>query len=200
MTQEHPITPPPELKQDLLFEGRWYWVRLTRTYLDPLDDYYDDPCDGWEIARHDTKAAGGWTNDDIWEDFDKQVFCWRLIPLPEPIKLDDSPFPAAHPITPPPELVEQWWDGTHGALYEFEAVTTQAARWGADQELEACCEWLSVPCPIYGRELRNARRPKPPSLKEQALQELDRLIALIPAEGAMAMAEPIRRALESLPD
>jgi len=47
---------------------------------------------------------------------------------------------------------------------------------------------------------RAALRPKPPSLKEQALQELDRLIALIPAEGAMAMAEPIRRALESLPD
>jgi hypothetical protein len=36
-----------------------------------------------------------------------------------------------HPITPPPELVQQWCDGTHGALYEFEAVVTQAARWGA---------------------------------------------------------------------
>ena len=42
--------------------------------------------------------------------------------------------------------------------------------------------------------------PEPLSLKEQAQAELDRLIALIPAEGALAMAEPIRRALESLPD
>ncbi len=103
-----------------------------------------------------------------------------------------------HPIIPPPELVQQWWDGTHGALYEFEAVTTQAARWGADQELEACCGWLSVPCPSYGRELRNARRPKTPSLKEQALDELhisfDRGYL---KEGA---ADTIRRALEALPD
>lgn len=48
-----------------------------------------------------------------------------------------------HPITPPPELVQQWWDGTHGALYEFEAVVTQAARWGYEQaikELEAFLE------------------------------------------------------------
>jgi hypothetical protein len=208
MTQEHPITPPPELKQDLLFEGRWYWVRLTRTYLDPLDDYYDDPCDGWEIARHDTKAAGGWTNDDIWEDFDKQVFCWRLIPLPEPIKLDDSPFPAAHPITPPPELVEQWWDGTHGALYEFEAVTTQAARWGADQELEACCADIRT---VYGRTiadwLRSLRRSKPPSLKQQALDALGGmpiepcLINGVDANASVrAKYNIIRQALEQLDD
>jgi hypothetical protein len=37
-------------------------------------------------------------------------------------------------------------------------------------------------------------------LKEQARVELDRLVALIPAEGALAMAEPIRRALEALPN
>jgi hypothetical protein len=33
-----------------------------------------------------------------------------------------------------------------------------------------------------------------------ALAELDRLIALIPTEGAMAMAEPIRKVLEALPN
>ena len=43
-------------------------------------------------------------------------------------------------------------------------------------------------------------QPKPPSLKELAQSELDRLIALIPFEGALAMAEPIRRALEALPE
>jgi hypothetical protein len=49
-----------------------------------------------------------------------------------------------HPITPPPELVQEWAtvNGTH---YEDLAtlcrqVAIQAAQWGADQELEACCQ------------------------------------------------------------
>jgi hypothetical protein len=60
--------------------------------------------------------------------------------------------------TPASELVQQWVDLLpQGSIKAF----TAAAAWGADQELEACCEWLSVPCPSYGRELRNARRPSP---------------------------------------
>ncbi len=105
-----------------------------------------------------------------------------------------------HPITPPPELIQQWWDGTHGAFYEFEAVVTQAARWGADQELEACCEWLSRSghqfAETYVAYLRAARRPKPPSLKAQALAVLDDASNRIDA----AHENIIRRALESLPD
>jgi len=102
-----------------------------------------------------------------------------------------------HPITPPPELVEQW---AHLPA-DWNTVAFLIAQWGADQELEACCEWLSVPCPSYGRELRNARRPKPPSLKEQALVALHAV-----ATGANDMREQrqdfdtIRRALEALPD
>jgi hypothetical protein len=106
-----------------------------------------------------------------------------------------------HPITPPPELVQVWSDEALTASGMFEVkmkFAALAAQWGADQELEACCEWLSVPCPSYGRELRNARRPKPPSLKEQALDELhisfDRGYI---KEGA---ADTIRRALEQLDD
>lgn len=110
-----------------------------------------------------------------------------------------------HPITPPPELVEQWWDGTHGAFYEFEAVATQAARWGADQELKACCEWLNAQrWEALAIHLRVDRRPKPPSLKEQALA------ALAAADGAdhpivatVITADQhsiIRRALEQLDD
>lgn len=108
-----------------------------------------------------------------------------------------------HPIIPPPELVQQWWDGTHGALYEFEAVTTQAARWGADQELEACCEVLARELICDGKhvatDLRMIRRPKPPSLKEQALVALHAV-----ATGANDMREQrqdfetIRLALEQL--
>jgi hypothetical protein len=113
-----------------------------------------------------------------------------------------------HPITPPPELVQQWL-GTYfgttvtGEVSDVElALATQAARWGANQELEACCEWLMMTNRqvLTASALGAARRPKPPSLKEQAQVELDRLIALIPTEGAIAMAEPIRRALESLPN
>jgi hypothetical protein len=101
-----------------------------------------------------------------------------------------------HPITPPPELVEQWMQD-HATRYD---LARQAAQWGSDQELEACCEWLSVPCPSYGRELRNARRPKPPSLKEQALAELERW-----AEDKYGLHKGlevglIRRALEALDD
>jgi hypothetical protein len=103
-----------------------------------------------------------------------------------------------HPITPPPELVQQWASKS----FVTQHLCTQIAQWGADQELEACVEHLKNNswAPNSGiKLLRAARRPKPPSLKEQAHTELDRLIALIPTEGAIAMAEPLRRALEALP-
>jgi hypothetical protein len=43
-----------------------------------------------------------------------------------------------HPITPPPHLIEQWMQD-HSTKY---GLARKAAQWGADQELEACCEWL----------------------------------------------------------
>jgi hypothetical protein len=83
-----------------------------------------------------------------------------------------------NPITPPPELVEQWvtevWhEGTPARLSLSDMhITTEAARWGADQELEACCAWLAQSTSEpYINALRIARRPKPPSLKEQALDD-----------------------------
>ena len=51
----------------------------------------------------------------------------------------------------------------------------RAAQLGADQELDACCEWLKAKewiHPEFSDELRAARRPKPPSLKQQALDAL----------------------------
>jgi hypothetical protein len=93
-----------------------------------------------------------------------------------------------HPITPPPELVQQWLcsdDYQWGPLEQtsitittnrLQNVATQAAQWGADQELEACCKWVNWKWSgIKSRELRAARRPKPPSLKEQALETLQRI-------------------------
>jgi hypothetical protein len=74
-----------------------------------------------------------------------------------------------HPITPPPELVQQWWDDFNGAFYEFEAITAKVFQAGADQELEACCEWVKSKQTYWAHdELRAARRPKPPSFVAQA--------------------------------
>jgi hypothetical protein len=109
-----------------------------------------------------------------------------------------------HQLTPPPELVEQWLEntrsqdciGAYPANYE-QLICTQAARWGADQELEACCEWLSDGwgLPAASDNLCAARRPKPPSLKERALSELDVLENI-----GTCNSETIRRALEALPE
>jgi len=104
-----------------------------------------------------------------------------------------------HPITPPPELVQKWFDQTELATNRIHCIAIRAAQWGADQELDACCGLLIQQGFDVVDDLRAARR-KPPSLKEQAQAELKRLIALIPTEGAIAMAEPIRRALEQLDD
>jgi hypothetical protein len=59
-----------------------------------------------------------------------------------------------------------------------DSLITKAAQWGADQELEACCEWLVNKLVFredgirFADELRAARRPKPPSLAEQGLKAL----------------------------
>jgi hypothetical protein len=117
-----------------------------------------------------------------------------------------------HPIHPPIELVQELWDrlrkapdsSVDAAIAWTEAVAL-AAQWGADQELEACCEWLAsrdlrtqsaAPC-----LLRAARRPKPPSLKEQALADFKWLIGrTVGNPEADARSERILQALESLSD
>jgi len=95
-----------------------------------------------------------------------------------------------NPITPPPELVEQWMQA-HSTKYE---LAREAAQWGADQELVACGNYLKQ-CAAWEEEdvieFYNYRRPKPPSLKEQAL---DRCNDYIDPDGI------IRRALEALDD
>jgi hypothetical protein len=79
---------------------------------------------------------------------------------------------------PPPELVEQWiaeiWHaGTPVRVAASDLhIATQAAQWGADQK----------------------RRSKLPSLKEQALADLDTLV------GRGRSSDTIRRALEALDD
>jgi hypothetical protein len=108
-----------------------------------------------------------------------------------------------HLIRPPHELVQQWVSlACENEGYEtWQDLATEAARWGADQELDACCEWLKGTAHVgIDFELINARRPKPPSLKEQALEDLDSLIADLANHGMGFKATNIRRALEQLPD
>jgi hypothetical protein len=107
---------------------------------------------------------------------------------------------------PPPELVQQWL--TEGRHQDYCSATEhaieQAARWGADMELEACVEWVKYTHAddMTPDALRAARRPKPLTLKQQALAKLPEHpenmashLKLTPGEVAA-----IRRALEALPD
>jgi hypothetical protein len=114
-----------------------------------------------------------------------------------------------NPITPPPELVQKWaiaspceYDNTWA--YE-QYIAAETAKWAADQELEACCAWLEHMVLLRHQHdvvpsLRAARRPKPPSLKEQALEELEHVP--VDPEGGMTYSglDLIRRALEALPN
>jgi len=112
-----------------------------------------------------------------------------------------------HPITPPPELVQQWIESTRSddCIGAYPADLEQqicvlAAQHGADQELEACCEWVGAVDGKYGPRLRLARRPKPPSLKEQALAALERYESEEWCEEMTFDSSVIRRALEQLDD
>ena len=108
------------------------------------------------------------------------------------------------PITPPLALIDQWWDeAKQNAKYDEPIgplVANQAAQWGADMELEACCKWLPKLPPWSADDLRRHRRPKPPSRKEQALEAIGRLCASVIHDDLKNDAATIRRALEALDD
>jgi len=112
-------------------------------------------------------------------------------------------------LTPPHKLVDAWGDKYEGHMPEWvlRHVAAEAAQWGADQELEACCEhirnyqWGFVDLPDGTKmhravHLDLARRPKPLSLKEQALARLED----IEYEIGTSNYDTIRRALEALPN
>jgi hypothetical protein len=109
-------------------------------------------------------------------------------------------------LTPPPELVQQWGHNANlsGVPHNDEHwayeqhIATRAAQWGADQELEACCKWLPKLPPWSGEDLRRHRRPKPPSLKEQALWELVDAYNLGQIDDSTY--DTIRKALKALPN
>ncbi len=103
-----------------------------------------------------------------------------------------------YPITPPPELVQQW---AHLFVDHTDTeVFSAATQWGADQELEACCEWFKTEGwnSCHPEALFAARRPKPQTLNSIALQMLgtiEKMDVVIPE-----ITDTIRRALEALDD
>jgi len=120
-----------------------------------------------------------------------------------------------HSITPPPELVQQLCDSAalsrsfkNISIREVDVLLIlEAFEAGAAQELEACVEWFQE---FYKTEswvkhdlkhFRAARRPKPPSLKEQALMALE---VLPTPDGQVTLdiadLNTVRRALEALPN
>jgi len=114
-----------------------------------------------------------------------------------------------HPIAPPPELIEDWIEIAKPEPWKRppdpNVLCTLAAQWGADHQLEADAEWLDqnsldashLTITPTGKGLVEAMRPKPPSLKEQALALLDK--AEDPSWDINDFTI-VRRALEQLPD
>ena len=116
-------------------------------------------------------------------------------------------------LTPPHKLVDAWGDKYEGHMPEWvlRHVAAEAAQWGADQELEACCEffgdqytWDQLQMCTYWKQfrddsetlLRAARRPEPTRLQKIALALLDDLSGqLDPAHESI-----LRQALEALPN
>ena len=108
-------------------------------------------------------------------------------------------------ITPPPELVTSLRDSAPHGIRDA-GVTRElwlinhAYAAGADQELEACCRWTAI---VGGADaLRAARRPQPPTLKEQAMRVLVENGTNL--DGRMELdstdIDTIRTALEALDD
>jgi hypothetical protein len=88
-----------------------------------------------------------------------------------------------------------------GWLLSFEEIDS-LVKWAADMELQACINFVYdnvLGSPNFYKDLRTARRPKPPSEKEQALRLLETYgtsaVKLTPDQ-----CDIIRRALEATPE
>jgi hypothetical protein len=105
-------------------------------------------------------------------------------------------------ITPPPELVQQWEEQflerpTINGCYVQSYIAAKAAQYG----LKISLDWLLLNG--YGAaasRLSVALRPKPPSLKEQALEQLACIQTDLNKFGMGISTNTIRRALEDLDD
>ena len=103
---------------------------------------------------------------------------------------------------PPPELVQRLSNSPESWLHQI----TNAYQAGADMQFEACGNAIKQAWEMDHvesvddllREFRAACRPKPPSLKEQALKALTAIEGDFNTVGDRA--DTIRRALDALDD
>ena len=88
---------------------------------------------------------------------------------------------AEHPVLPHDGVIQTWIEKVTyphnegvGFSSEDKELAILAARWGADQELEACRLWMKIHLHSgsnLSKQLHAARRPKP-SLAERAVHVL----------------------------
>jgi hypothetical protein len=95
---------------------------------------------------------------------------------------------------------------------KFMKLASRLIQYGSDQELEACCEVLARELICDGKhvatDLHMIRRPKPLSLKEEALKGFDTIADIVLDEYSgtkfyekyKKIADTIIRALEALPE
>jgi len=209
--QQHPITPPPELyaqwrKEAPLYNGGY--VQREVWFMDRAAEW------GWdqrgtineaqlqERADQELEACCDWLYNDEFTECNLHSEL-RAARRPKPLSLKEDALAA---VSVPQELLRQWCQSKPGLTPDelWRKIADNSAQWGADQELEACCEhigdWFATP--EYRRaELRAARRPKPASLKEQALSDFAHLMGeLIGTERYKDRIASLRRALEALPN
>jgi hypothetical protein len=106
-----------------------------------------------------------------------------------------------HSITPSEEMIEIWKDIANNAWNPLTCLAIQAAEWGADQELEACCS-IALTALVCGTkqqrrnlvsQIREMRRPK--TLQERALSVIDN--AVITKQLSVGAAAIVRQALNA---
>ena len=105
----------------------------------------------------------------------------------------------ANNVYPPDHLLRKWESLIIDEEQNVDVVLYEVFQAGADQELEACCEWLETYVQRWAEwsaEFRADRRPKPPSLKELNLKHLE----VMERDGHYLpeIIADLRRAIESL--
>jgi len=193
MTQEHPITPPPELVQQWL--GEFFGCTVSGELSDSEQFLAAQAAQwGYKQAVEESETFLRKTVDTIHDDsMTTQINGDKLFVIDR------------HPAIPPSDLLKKWEDKWFDEEEHPDVLLIQAFQAGADQELEACCTevsfWVNK---SMADKLRTARRPKPPSLKVQALMALEDAVKMAddtPPEGICSdQANIIRRALEQLDD
>lgn len=112
-----------------------------------------------------------------------------------------------HPITPPPELVQQWLtefigDGAIIAPGELSLeIANRAAQWGAEKRMHQICGWLDSPSQNAADLICPLLEEFSCFLKKKALKALYRfeMNTHTNADEMMADFELLREAIEQLP-